>query len=495
MKYDLQRSFSSGELSEKVHMRNDFGDIYNAGLSILENMLPNSRGVAETRESLAFILNFINEPDARLEVVQSGESFMLLMFLDFRLILIRDILSPVIESQAAPWSASQLEALILVPAPKNKVIYVFHPNVQTQKLTNNTSPVSSFRFTQTGTLTVPAGITSMTYCLTSAGGGGSSGASGIRGGGGGGGGAITGIIAVTPGESLPCTIGFGGAGGDPDVSLGNGLDGEDSILYPLSTTVTSTGGFGSDSGSGGGPATGGAGGSGGGAGGDAGLNGNQALDCGGQVIPGGNAGAGSTGGGGGAGGEGNGANGGDDTESGVNAIVNSGGGGGGGGSGGSRPNLLGGNGGSGNCLLTWTLPVDGFRIDPVFFTGAPSDWGLQNWPSCGTYFAGRLWAGGALQNSSEFVGSKVDNLEDLTLGQGNPDDGIRESIQDVGDIKWMKGTKTLLVGTTTGEYVIGSSGNVLIPGDISLNLQSSYGSSAIGPVKIGDQVMYVIEEE
>ncbi len=489
MKYELQRSFSSGELSPKTHMRNDLGNIYDSGLSVLENMLPNSRGTAETRESLAFFLSFLAEPDARLEVFQSGDSFVLLIFLHLRLIIIRDVLAPAIESQSAPWTSDQLEALILVPIPKSKTVYVFHPEVQTQKLTNNINPTSSYRFTQTGVFTAPAGITSMTYCLTSAGGGGSSGASGIRGGGGGGGGAINGLVSVSPGETISCTIGSGGDGGDSNIASGNGLNGGDSILSVISTVITSIGGFGSDSGSGGGSATGGLGGSGGGNGGDAGLGGGQALDCVGQVIPGGNPGAGATGGGGGAGGESNGANGGDDKENGINAALNSGGGGGG--SGGARNNLLGGDGGSGNCLLTWTLPADGFRIDPVFFVNAPNTWGLSNWPSAGAYFGGRLWAGGAPEDPEEFVGSKINELEDFSLGLGTPSDAIKESIQDIGHIKWMKGTKVLLVGTTTGEYAMRSEGKSLIPSDIFPDLQSSYGSAAIDPVKIGDQIMYV----
>ena len=79
--------------------------------------------------------------------------------------------------------------------------------------------------TSSGSLTVPNGLRSLTYCLVGGGGGGANNAYlqflgtssetyySIGGGGGEGGALVTGTITVTPGQSLTITIGAGGNGG------------------------------------------------------------------------------------------------------------------------------------------------------------------------------------------------------------------------------------------------------------------------------------------
>jgi parallel beta-helix repeat protein len=74
----------------------------------------------------------------------------------------------------------------------------------------------SVTLTTSGNWTVPAGVTSVTIECWGGGGGGATVASGTSGGGGGGGGAYTKInaYAVTPGASIPYTIGAGGTAGN-----------------------------------------------------------------------------------------------------------------------------------------------------------------------------------------------------------------------------------------------------------------------------------------
>src|SRR6218665_1024053 len=63
-------------------------------------------------------------------------------------------------------------------------------------------------FTSSGSYVVPAGVTSLTIEVVGAGGNGG----GNGGGGGGGGGYASGVYNVTPGASIPITVGTGGAG-------------------------------------------------------------------------------------------------------------------------------------------------------------------------------------------------------------------------------------------------------------------------------------------
>ena len=66
MKFELQRSFSSGELSPLIYMRNDLGDVYDNGVSELSNMYPDPRGPALCRSGSEFIEEAIGETSGKL---------------------------------------------------------------------------------------------------------------------------------------------------------------------------------------------------------------------------------------------------------------------------------------------------------------------------------------------------------------------------------------------------------------------------------------------
>lgn len=120
----------------------------------------------------------------------------------------------------------------------------------------------------TATLTVPSGVTSLSFKAWGGGGGGGGGGNSGIGGAGGGGGYTAGTLTVTPGETLTVYVGGGGIGGSfssggSDAGGGGGGGGYSS-LYRNTTPLTVAAG-----GAGGGGArvatTGGAGGAGGGA--------------------------------------------------------------------------------------------------------------------------------------------------------------------------------------------------------------------------------------
>lgn len=113
-------------------------------------------------------------------------------------------------------------------------------------------------FTQSGTFTVPSGVTHILVEMLGAGGGGGGGGSpsklecnsygicvlftGVGGGGGGGGGYVRAVIAVVPGATYTVTVGVGGAGGQ--IGSTNGTAGTASQILDASLTVLANAGGG-----------------------------------------------------------------------------------------------------------------------------------------------------------------------------------------------------------------------------------------------------------
>jgi len=120
-------------------------------------------------------------------------------------------------------------------------------------------------FTQSGTFTVPAGITHILVEMWACGGGGQGGAIGCSGGGGGGAGFTRAVIAVTPGTTYNIAVGAGGSGGAGVTGAahgGTGANGGPSQVTDSSSNVLARAGGGVGGGRIGG-ASGGAGGGGG----------------------------------------------------------------------------------------------------------------------------------------------------------------------------------------------------------------------------------------
>lgn len=488
MKYELQRSFAAGELSELVHMRNDFGDMYDSGVSVLHNMRADARGPAVSREGMKHIAQFSDTNARVVTVSRTDNTFFTLIFLDLELKVIRDLDNVFIETYVSPWTRDQVDEINVVSVPAGDVIYLFHPNVQTQKLEVQSAGSNSQEFLSNDTFVVPAGIVEMSFCTCGGGGGGGGGFGTIinnSGGGGGGSGVVQDTETTVPTETLTIVVGSGGAG----VSSGNGGTGGQSSVAGGFGTILSNGGLGGQSGN-----LGGAGVDGGGNGGVGDNSTTNGLPCS-SVCSGdptsGGAGGGFTGGGGGGGGGfGNGGAGGTSGGSPTPPSVpaNRGSGGGGGGTPGFGTST-GATGSSGKVIVFWGLG-DSFTLNPVTFTSPPSAWGSQNWPAVAYHYQGRLWMGGAPSDSEEFVGSVVSSPEDLTTG-ANPDDAIVESLQEFGGIKWIIGTKELIMGTVNSEYLMFSDNKILVAGEMSADKQSSYGSVSIQPSLIGDQIIYV----
>jgi hypothetical protein len=65
--------------------------------------------------------------------------------------------------------------------------------------------------------------------------------------------------------------------------------------------------------------------------------------------------------------------------------------------------------------------------------------------------------------------------------------------EQVDIIRWMNPGKQLLIGTTSGEYVMAASslGEAVTPKNIKISRESSYGSSPCNPVRVGSAVLFM----
>ena len=123
-------------------------------------------------------------------------------------------------------------------------------------------------------------------------------------------------------------------------------------------------------------------------------------------------------------------------------------------------------------------------------TGEPADWTGDNEPSVLTFFEGRFWLGATRDKPQTFWGSRSGDYTDFTIGS-NPADGLEFTMAKRGKIEWMAATKNLLVGTSNGEHIVTSENGVIIPNDIQVVQQSSYGSRSAQALLIGNTTTYI----
>jgi hypothetical protein len=147
--------------------------------------------------------------------------------------------------------------------------------------------------------------------------------------------------------------------------------------------------------------------------------------------------------------------------------------------------------------LVFNLGSNSWSFVDVAFTAKPSSWATGNYPTTLTFFQGRSWWGGIESEPQTFWGSKSNDkatagndLENLTLGV-NDDDAMEFSISRSGRIRWMEGAKNLVIGTTSGEFLVNGSQGIITPSDVFVEQQSSDGGEAVNSIKIGSMVMFI----
>lgn len=116
----------------------------------------------------------------------------------------------------------------------------------------------------------------------------------------------------------------------------------------------------------------------------------------------------------------------------------------------------------------------------------------RGFPRAITFFEERLLFGGTKDNPQTFWGSKTNSFEDMTPGTTD-DDPVSYTIgsDKVNVIRWMKGSRVLLIGTLGGEFrVRGASDAPMTPTNIDVRPETTYGSSTVPPVRVGNVVLF-----
>ena len=135
---------------------------------------------------------------------------------------------------------------------------------------------------------------------------------------------------------------------------------------------------------------------------------------------------------------------------------------------------------------SWTLSLYAPTNKPFTST--------NNFPSCVTFFEERLVFAGTNADPQKLFFSKSGDFEDMTTGT-NATDGMTFTIgsDQVNAIKYIKGLRTLLIGTTGGEFVAtaSSSAEPITPTNIQIKRQAGYGTSEVDALLAGNRILFV----
>lgn len=130
-----------------------------------------------------------------------------------------------------------------------------------------------------------------------------------------------------------------------------------------------------------------------------------------------------------------------------------------------------------DATRAWTLEV-------------PAWSGTLGFPSSGTFFQERLF----LCKGLTVNGSVTNDFENFAKGSG-ADDAIARTISDddIDPIVWIKGIRTLQIGTGSGAFEVTptSEGSALTPTSFKIDPISSRGAARIPPIRVGGVIIYV----
>jgi hypothetical protein len=133
-------------------------------------------------------------------------------------------------------------------------------------------------------------------------------------------------------------------------------------------------------------------------------------------------------------------------------------------------------------------------------TGSTADWKLGAFsdttghPSCVSFFEQRLVFAGTTDEPQTVYFSKAGDYENMTTGT-NADDAMVYTIasNQVNAIRYMKAVRTLIIGTTGGEFTISADGTdaSITPANVTIKRQSSFGSANVDAIPAGNAVLFL----
>jgi len=133
-------------------------------------------------------------------------------------------------------------------------------------------------------------------------------------------------------------------------------------------------------------------------------------------------------------------------------------------------------------------------------TGAVTTWKLGAFsnttghPSCVSFFEQRLVFAGTLSEPQTLYFSKAGDYENMTTGT-NADDAMVYTIasNQVNAIRYMKAVRTLVIGTTGGEFTVSADGTnaSVTPTNVTIKKQSSFGAANVDAIPAGNAILFL----
>lgn len=130
---------------------------------------------------------------------------------------------------------------------------------------------------------------------------------------------------------------------------------------------------------------------------------------------------------------------------------------------------------------------------------ATHDWALGAWgeysgyPAVVTFFEQRLLFGNTATDPQTVWASAVGAYYTHTLGTANDEAwSITVAADNVDAVQWLAAHDSLLLGTTSSEYLVtGGQDSAVTPTNAVVRQQSSWGSAPMKAVKVGNSILYV----
>ena len=143
-------------------------------------------------------------------------------------------------------------------------------------------------------------------------------------------------------------------------------------------------------------------------------------------------------------------------------------------------------------VATITTAFTNTNATAAFNLGAYSD--TTGHPSCVSFFEQRLVFAGTKDEPQTIFFSAAGDYENMTTGT-NAGDAMVYTIaaNQVNAIRYMKAVRTLVVGTTGGEYTVSADGTdaSITPTNITIKRQSSYGSANVDAIPAGNAILFL----
>ena len=148
-------------------------------------------------------------------------------------------------------------------------------------------------------------------------------------------------------------------------------------------------------------------------------------------------------------------------------------------------------------------------------TSKTSEWRLgsfsyrDGWPCCGCFYEQRLWVAGTKRDIQSLWASQTadfENMEPDSIPAGEKKKKTRQvedddalsytlSADQINAIRWMSAGHTLIIGTSGGEWVAqagsANGGEVITPFNLRLTRQTTHGSAAIAPLRVGSTIVFL----